>query len=182
MSLPRPKYWSGAYDVVHLALAPLLAASAYGFAGLLSTLGIVGSGWLSDRIGHRRTALLTFIGGIAAMKENDVILSILGLIDLSFTGNLILIVIAVAAPLVLSILISAVGGFGEFTDRHELFGVTVIAPSMLATYLCGVLGILGIGGAKISTLAEFYQKMWATGDAGVKVPLDVESDHLVPFR
>jgi len=35
--------------------------------------------------------------------------------------------------------------------------------------------IVGIGGVKTSTLAEFYQKMWATGDAGVTVPLDVES-------
>ena len=35
--------------------------------------------------------------------------------------------------------------------------------------------ILGVGGVKTGTLAEFYQKMWATGDAGVKVPLDVES-------
>lgn len=35
--------------------------------------------------------------------------------------------------------------------------------------------ILGIGGVKTTTLVEFYQRMWATGDAGVTVPLDVES-------
>jgi S1-C subfamily serine protease len=34
--------------------------------------------------------------------------------------------------------------------------------------------ILGIGGVKTTTLVEFYQRMWATGDAGVTVPLDVE--------
>jgi len=34
--------------------------------------------------------------------------------------------------------------------------------------------ITGIGGVKTTTLVEFYQRMWATGDAGVKVPLDVE--------
>jgi S1-C subfamily serine protease len=34
--------------------------------------------------------------------------------------------------------------------------------------------IVGIGGVKTSTLAEFYQKMWATGAAGVTIPLDVE--------
>jgi S1-C subfamily serine protease len=35
--------------------------------------------------------------------------------------------------------------------------------------------ILGIGGVKTTTLVEFYQRMWATGDAGVTVPLDVEA-------
>jgi S1-C subfamily serine protease len=34
--------------------------------------------------------------------------------------------------------------------------------------------ITGIGGVKTTTLVEFYQRMWATGDAGVTVPLDVE--------
>jgi len=35
--------------------------------------------------------------------------------------------------------------------------------------------ITGIGGVKTNTLVEFYQRMWATGDAGVTVPLDLES-------
>jgi len=54
-------------------LAPLMAASAYGLAGLLSTFGIVGSGWFCDRIGHQRTALLSFsftalgLGGLLAV-------------------------------------------------------------------------------------------------------------------
>lgn len=34
--------------------------------------------------------------------------------------------------------------------------------------------IVGIGGVKTTTLVEFYQRMWAIGDAGVTVPLDVE--------
>ncbi len=36
--------------------------------------------------------------------------------------------------------------------------------------------ILGIGGVKTTTLVEFYRRMWATGAAGVTVPLDVEAD------
>jgi S1-C subfamily serine protease len=36
--------------------------------------------------------------------------------------------------------------------------------------------ILGIGGVKTTTLADLYQRMWATGAAGVMVPLDVESN------
>jgi len=36
--------------------------------------------------------------------------------------------------------------------------------------------IVGIGGEPTRTLAEFYRKVWATGSAGVTVPLDVVSD------
>ena len=42
---------------------------------------------------HFITALISFILGVPKMDEAHVILGILGLIDLSFTGNLILIVI-----------------------------------------------------------------------------------------
>ena len=33
--------------------------------------------------------------------------------------------------------------------------------------------ILGIGGAPISALADFYRKLWSLGDAGVTVALDL---------
>jgi predicted MFS family arabinose efflux permease len=59
--------------------APLFAASAYGLAGLLSTFGIIGSGWFSDRIGHRRTALLSF---------TSTALGLGGLILVATTGSL----------------------------------------------------------------------------------------------
>ena len=59
--------------------APLFAASAYGLAGLLSTFGIIGSGWFSDRIGHRRTALLSF---------TSTALGLGGLIVVATTGSL----------------------------------------------------------------------------------------------
>ncbi len=42
---------------------------------------------------HFLVQLAAFVGGIGQMDEGRVILGILGLIDLSFTGNLILIVI-----------------------------------------------------------------------------------------
>jgi S1-C subfamily serine protease len=35
--------------------------------------------------------------------------------------------------------------------------------------------IVGVGGVKTPTLPEFYAKMWSLGDAGVVVPLDLES-------
>ena len=42
---------------------------------------------------HFLGALLVFIRDVGGMEEHDVILAVLGLIDLSFTGNLILIVV-----------------------------------------------------------------------------------------
>jgi S1-C subfamily serine protease len=36
--------------------------------------------------------------------------------------------------------------------------------------------IVGVGGERTRTLADFYRRVWARGDAGVLVPLDVMSD------
>lgn len=90
-ALSEPSYWHLAQAFFFTALAsylvtpqvvallieggfaPLMAASAYGLAGLLSTFGIIGSGWFCDRIGHQRTALLSFsstalgLGGLLAV-------------------------------------------------------------------------------------------------------------------
>jgi MFS family permease len=50
---------------------PLVAASAFGFAGMLSAFGIIGVGWLSDRFGRRQTATLSYLStiiGIVALS------------------------------------------------------------------------------------------------------------------
>jgi MFS family permease len=49
---------------------PLIAASAFGLTGMLSVIGILAVGWLSDRFGHLRTATLSYLStitGIAAL-------------------------------------------------------------------------------------------------------------------
>jgi MFS family permease len=43
---------------------PLAAASAFGFTGLLSVIGIIGMGWLSDRIGRRPAATLSYVSSM----------------------------------------------------------------------------------------------------------------------
>jgi len=43
---------------------PLVAASAFGFAGMLSAFGIIGVGWLSDRFGRRQTATISYLSTI----------------------------------------------------------------------------------------------------------------------
>ncbi len=50
---------------------PLFAASAFGLAGMLSAVGIIAVGWLSDRFGRRQTATLSYlftIIGIVALS------------------------------------------------------------------------------------------------------------------
>ena len=47
--------------LIESGMKPIVAASAYGFAGLLSTVGIIGAGWLGDRLGHQRAGLASFV-------------------------------------------------------------------------------------------------------------------------
>ncbi|HEX5957494.1 MAG TPA: MFS transporter, partial [Hyphomicrobiaceae bacterium] len=49
---------------------PMVAASAFGMTGMLSVVGMLGIGWLSDRIGRRQAATLSFLStmtGILAL-------------------------------------------------------------------------------------------------------------------
>lgn len=58
---------------------PIAAASAFGFAGLLSTGGMIVTGWLADRLGFARAALLSF--GLTSA-------GILGLLTISYQATL----------------------------------------------------------------------------------------------
>ncbi len=47
--------------LIESGFAPLVAASAFGLMGLLSTLGIVAIGWMSDRYGRIVTVTLSYV-------------------------------------------------------------------------------------------------------------------------
>lgn len=53
--------------LIESGFAPLLAAGAFGMMGLLSTLGIVAMGWMSDRFGRQITVTLSFLVTIAGV-------------------------------------------------------------------------------------------------------------------
>ena len=56
--------------LIELGFNPLLAASAFGMTGMLSVIGILAVGWLSDRIGRLWSATYSYmstIAGIAAL-------------------------------------------------------------------------------------------------------------------
>jgi len=47
--------------LVDIGFKPIEAATAFGTQGLLSVMGMIGAGWLADRIGYRATATLSFV-------------------------------------------------------------------------------------------------------------------------
>jgi predicted MFS family arabinose efflux permease len=56
--------------LVEQGIAPLAAAGAFGLNGLMSTLGIIAMGWLSDRIGRLPTVTISYLStmaGVAAL-------------------------------------------------------------------------------------------------------------------
>ena len=53
--------------LIERGFPPLAAASAFGFAAMLSVFGIVATGAFADRFGPRRTVSVTFAGSIAGV-------------------------------------------------------------------------------------------------------------------
>ena len=53
--------------LIERGFPPLAAASAFGFAAMLSVFGIIGTGAIADRFGPRRTVSVTFAGSIAGV-------------------------------------------------------------------------------------------------------------------
>jgi MFS family permease len=53
--------------LIERGFPPLIAASAFGFAAMLSVFGIVGTGAIADRFGPRRTVSVTFAGSISGV-------------------------------------------------------------------------------------------------------------------
>jgi len=56
--------------LVEKGFDPLFAASAFGIAGMLSIVGVISSGWMTDKVGYLGASLVTYaftIGGIGAL-------------------------------------------------------------------------------------------------------------------
>jgi MFS family permease len=61
---------------------PLVAASAFGMTGMLSVVGLLSIGWMSDRIGRRQAATLSYL---------STIVGVLALISVSVWPSLLLV-------------------------------------------------------------------------------------------
>jgi len=53
--------------LIDAGFSPLAAASTYGILGVLSSLSIMGSGWIADRFGYLRTVTTSFAGTAVGM-------------------------------------------------------------------------------------------------------------------
>ena len=62
----------------------------------------------------------------------------------SVRANVVISAIALGAPIVLCVLIASLANF-DSVSRRDVFGVAVVAPCLVASFLVGVLGVLGIG-------------------------------------
>lgn len=63
----------------------------------------------------------------------------------------------------------------EVRGRLFILRTTPGAPAEKAGLKKGDM-IVGVGGEPVTSLADFYRKMWKLGEAGVTVPLDILSD------
>ena len=53
--------------LIDAGFTPITAATAFGFVGMLSTVSVMGSGFLAERYGALRTATISYVGTIAGM-------------------------------------------------------------------------------------------------------------------
>ncbi len=63
----------------------------------------------------------------------------------------------------------------EIEDKIIVVGIAPKGPAARAELKTGDV-VLEVGGERVSTLAEFYRRVWALGDAGVEVPLTLYRD------
>ena len=63
----------------------------------------------------------------------------------------------------------------EVEDRVVIVGIAPKGPAARAEIRTGDI-IVAVAGENVSTLASFYRRVWATGEAGVEVPMTLHRD------
>jgi S1-C subfamily serine protease len=63
----------------------------------------------------------------------------------------------------------------EMDDALVVAGVTEGGPAQRADVRVGDF-VLGVGGQPVKELAEMFRRVWATGEAGVGIPLTLSRD------
>jgi MFS family permease len=124
--------------LIDLGIAPLTAASAFGVMGMLSVASVMSSGFLADRLGLRRTAIISFIGTLAGIglflalsyRVTPVLLGACIVVFGLFQGA--------RGPLVSSIAASRFAGRGHATVYGTILATNAIGAA-LGSYAAGVL-------------------------------------------
>ena len=133
--------------MIETGIAPVHAAAAFGFIGLLSPFGVIGFGVLGDRIGPRPAVLLSYV------------------LSLSSVGGLFLIKYY-PSPIAIPILVISVGlSMGARGPTVSAMASRIFAgPNFGGIYgaisMCG-----GLGSAIGTWLGGFLQDVFHTSDA-----------------
>jgi MFS family permease len=123
---------------------PLVAASAFGMTGMLSTVGLLSIGWLSDRIGRRQAATLSYI---------STIVGILALISVSAWPSLLLVY-------------AFAGFFGLMQGARGPIIAALVAMLFRGGRVGAIYGTLSLGmggGAAIGSWASGLLYQWTGG-------------------
>ena len=124
--------------LVDVGYAPLQAATIFGVTGFLSVVGVIAAGWLSDRIGHRRTATLSYALTLVGLASLAALSSDRGAWILA--GFVLLFGLAQGArgPIVSSLAARLFPGAGFATIYGTIFA-TMSFGSGLGAWMSGVL-------------------------------------------
>jgi MFS family permease len=194
-AVATPAFWSmfGAYFATSLAsyaVAPqmvaylveqgydrLLAASAFGMTGACSAIGIISMGAISDRIGRRRAALISYCLSIAGVAALMLVAPLAAFWPAYLFVLLFGLMQGVRGPIILALVATVFRG----GSVGSIFGALTLAPGLGAAlgswasgYLHDVTGgyvasfALGITGSVIG-LTSFWL-LPALGERGVSGP------------
>ena len=149
--------------LTEIGYAPQAAAQAFGLVGILAPAGMIGFGWLGDRIGRRRAILLSYgltLGGIACL---------LGLTQ------------GPSLPLLAGFICMFGGTFGCRGPAITTVATTIFrGPHLGRIYGCITIG-MGFGGG----LGAYFGGFWhdATGgyEAGMIFALTMAALGSLPF-
>lgn len=124
--------------LVEAGFRPLEAATAFGAQGLLSVFGMIGAGWLADRIGYRATATLSFVLTFTGLA----LLTLLGFATSTWLLLAFVLVFGISqgarGPIVSSLASKLFPGPGFATIFGTIF-MWMSIGSGLGSYLSGVL-------------------------------------------
>jgi MFS family permease len=139
--------------LVERGISPMLAASTFGACGMLSTMGVVGAGWLGDRIGYRDAVTLSFGGTLTGIAL---------LVMMTWVPAAFLIVLFVAAfgvcqgargPIVSTLCTRLFAGPALATIYGTIFAFNAFGAA-LGSWTSGVLHDL-TGGYRVSFVLAF---------------------------
>jgi len=139
--------------LVERGISPMVAASTFGACGMLSTFGVVGAGWLADRIGSRNAVTLSFAGTLSGIA----LLVIMTLVPAAFLMVLFVMAFGICqgarGPVVSTLCTQLFAGPALATIYGTVFAFNAFGAA-LGSWTSGVLHDFS-GGYRVSFMLAF---------------------------